>query len=465
MERKNSFLIYLLIGIIFGATIPPIFIYRISKDATGLYRINKDGTRISEVEINNQVPVGNINFVPVSSENTIITAKWSISYVGIYDPQKLIVVSYKVIQSRLIFSIYSKIDKLAFINSILSLDLFIFFNPSYNAYSFLSDSEKGNINLLVYNINFSKFEFKSDSGNINIRLDYTNIFDDFKITTSSGDIYLIIDHTYFAKDFICTTSSGYQNFDFWNIRFSTKANFFVSSNTGRIYILWANHYLKSHNLNIKLESNNDVYIKMWSPKEIIRSYVSIETTDGTTRFSKPAGVFQEIDENHYIANNINDSTVDFCNITVISTHGYGWVFYVDCFKWQRFCTYGDFTDYYVKKSGSYSILKEAYNITSIEVYNWNYVYLNTYKNLPLNIEPLPISSENLIYVIYDLKYLHAQGVGVGEINLDISHNQEGDNLKVNIRLSFVLDKILPTFSKCNITLFYHPSYIFSNYTI
>ncbi|MFX1412452.1 MAG: hypothetical protein ACFFA2_01320 [Promethearchaeota archaeon] len=467
MVRKNFFVIYILIGIVLGATIPTLFIYRISNDLSGSYRIttNISETDISEVQIYNEIPVGNIKFIPVSSETTIIKAEWAMSYVGIYDPQKIIVTTCEIIQSRLVFSIYSKIDKLAFINSILTLDITIFFNPSYGVYGFVSDSEKANIDLLVYNLNFSKFDFKSSSGNINIRLDYINMFDDFKITTSSGDIYLIIDHTYFAKDFICTTSSGYQNFDFWNIGFDGKANFLVTSNTGRIYILWANHYLKSHSLNVKFESNNDIYLKFWSPKEIIRSYFSFETIDGTTRFSKPSGIFQEVDENHYIAYNINDTSADPCNITIISKHGYGWVFYVDCFKWQRFCTYGDIKISYVTKSGSYSISETSYNITAVDFSNKKYVYLNTYRLLPLKIEPLPVSSENLIYVVWNLKYLRGQNIGVGSISLSLSHKQNGDNLEVNLRLSFIIDEIKPTFSICNITLFYHPSYNFNNYTI
>ncbi|MFX1354844.1 MAG: hypothetical protein ACFFGP_12855, partial [Promethearchaeota archaeon] len=420
---------------------------------------------LADEVINNQIPSGNIKFIQVSSENFIVRTTWTMTYIGYYDPQKFIIVDYEIIQSQLYVSITTKIDKLAFINSITSLDLTIFFNPSYELYGFISDSERGNIELLVYNLNFSIFDLKSNSGNVNARLDAINVHNDFKISTGSGEIILILDDIYFAKDFICTTISGYQNFDIWNIKFAGEAKFKVTSIIGRIFILWANHYLKSHILSIELESNNDIYLKMWSPKEIIRSYISFETIDGTTRLSKPAGIFQEIDENHYIANNINDTTADPCNITVFSKHGYGWVFYVDCFKWQRFCTYGDFTAYFVTKTGSYSILEADYNVTTIEVFNWKYIYLNTYRTIPLNIETLPISSENLVHVVWNLKYKHAQGIGVGGIRVGVTHSQDGDNLNVNINLKFILDQILPTFSICNVTVFYHPSYTFYNYTI
>jgi len=465
MERKSIILIYLLIGIVIGASIPTVIIYGFTKDNKGSYRISKEGKDVSEVIINNQIPAGNIKFVQVSSENFIVKATWTMTYTGVYDPQKFIIVEYEIIQSQLYVSIITKIDRLAFINSITSLDLTIFFNPTYGVYGFESYSERGNIELLVYNLNFSIFDFKSDTGNINARLDKINMHNDFKISTGSGEIILILDDIYFAKDFICTTISGYQNFDIWNIKFAGEANFKVNSIVGRIYILWANHYIKSHILNVELESNNDIYLKMWSPKEIIRSYISFETIDGTTRLSKPAGVFQEIDENHYIANNINDTTADPCNITIYSKHGYGWVFYVDCFKWQRFCTYGDFTAYFVTKTGSYSILEADYNVTTIEVFNREYIYLNTYRKIPLNIETLPISSENLVQVVWKLKYKHAQGIGVGNINLGITHSQIDNDLRVNIKLSFVIDEILPTFSICNVTVFYHPSYNFYNYTI
>jgi len=461
MKAKAKIIISLFIIISFSVAGTSIFIFNeSSKTTSGYYEISSEGKTVSEIEIDNQIQKGNINFMTLSKNSSnILEAEWTINYKGFNDPTKFIVITYEEQQS--VLKIVSALNKP---NDILYLDLTIFFNPNYSNYSFKSDSGDGNINFNTHNINYSIFEIKTRSGNVDVQLNKSSIYNDFKIATISGDIDLILDHLIFSEDFLCTSDSGDQFFDIWNIRFISYANFNVSALSGRINVRWANHFNKSHNVNIILNSPNDVYIKMWTPIEITKFDIFYESINGTTQFSKTAGHFEEIDFNRYHSYNINQSGVDFCNISAITTYGHVHVFIVDCFKWQRFCYLNDFIPYDVHTSGENLIPKKDHSVTTIEFYNLNYIYLNRTEYLDINFEFLPDTSENIVHLVWDLTYQHAQGIGVGRINVLISNKTEGNILNIYFELGYELDRILPTFTNYNITAFIHPSYSFYNYT-
>jgi hypothetical protein len=463
MKKKIVILISLVLIIGFSVAGTTIFIFsESSKKSSGYYEISSEGKDISDIEIDNQIKKGNINFMALSKNSSnILEAEWTIDYKGFNDPKNFIVITYEEQDSTLkIFSTLNKPD------DIIHLNLTIFFNPNYNNYSFKSDSGKCNIKFNTHTINFSVFEIKASSGNVDVQLNKSSIYNDFKISTISGDINLILDHLTFSKDFLCTSDSGDQFFDIWNIRFISYSNFNASALSGRINVKWANHFNKSHNININLNSHNDVYLKMWSPREIIKFDVFYKAISGTTQFSKVYGQFEEIGVNHYHSYNINQSRIDFCNISAITTYGHVHVFIVDCFKWQRFCDQtNDFWPYNVHTSGEYVIPEKDHTVTSIEFYNLNYVYLNETKYLDINFQSLPGTSENLIHLDWDLTYQHAMGIGVGFIEVGISNKTEGNILKFYFDLEYELDRILPTFTDYNITAFIYPSYSFSNYTI
>jgi len=462
MEKKGKIILSLVLIISFSIAGTSIFIFHeSSKTTSGYFEISSEGINVSEIEIDNQIQKGNINFMTLSKNSSnILEAEWTIDYKGFNDPKKFIVITYEEQQSTLkIFSTLNKPD------DIIHLNLTIFFNPNYNNYSFKSDSGKCNLKFNTHTINFSVFEIKASSGNVDVQLNKSSIYNDFKISTISGDINLILDHLTFSKDFLCTSDSGDQIFDIWNIRFISYSNFNASALSGRIYVKWANHFNKSHNVNIILNSPNDVYIKMWTPIEITKFEIYYEAINGTTQFSKTAGQFEEIGFNHYHSYNINTSSIDFCNISAISTYGYVHVYIVDCFKWQRFCRHNNLIPYNVHTSGEYVIPEKDHTVTTIEFYNLNYVYLNETEYLDINFQSLPGTSENIIHLVWDLTYQHAMGIGVGFIEVGISNKTEGNILKFYFDLEYELDRILPTFTNYNITAFIHPSYIFSNYTI
>jgi hypothetical protein len=461
MEKKGKIIISLVLIISFSVAGTSIFIFNeSSKTTSGYYEISSEGKTVSEIEIDNQIQKGNINFMTLSKNSSnILEAEWTINYKGFNDPSKFIVITYEEQQS--VLKIVSALNKP---NDILHLDLTIFFNPNYSNYSFKSDSGDGNINFNTHNINYSVFEIKTSSGNVDVQLNKSSIYNDFKIATISGDIDLILDHLIFSKDFLCTSDSGDQFFDIWNIRFISYANFNVSALSGRINIRWANHFNKSHSVNIILKSPNDVYLKMWTPIEITKFDIFYEAINGTTQFSKTAGHFEEIDFNRYHSYNINQSGVDFCNISAITTYGHVHVYIVDCFKWQRFCYLNDFIPYDVHTSGENIIPKKDHSVTTIEFYNLNYIYLNRTEYLDINFEFLPDTSENIVHLVWDLTYQHSQGIGVGSINVLMVNKTESNTLKVYFDLVYELDRIIPTFSNYNVTAFIHPSYSFYNYT-
>lgn len=457
-----------ILAIIISAPIVGItsFLYISKKNFESSYQISKVGITASQIIINNQIKVGDLEFqlLSTSSEN-ILEAEWTVEYNGIYDKNKFIIIDYEQVGANLEISIYSDIQITNGNYKQINIDLDVFINPNYNNYSFISDNEFANLKLNFSDINFSLFEISSTSGNVDIQINKSVIQTDFKIDSTSGDIDLMLDHIVFNNNFLTTSVSGDQFFDIWNLKFSSNSNFTVSSVTGYLDVRWANHFNKSQNIKILLQSDNDVFLKMWSPIEITRYDIFLETNVGTTRFSKPTGIFEEVIADHYQSYNINWLDVDLCNITAISNNGEAWVYYVNCFKWQRICNWAnDFLPYDVNTVGDYEVHNET-GVNNIELYNLKYIYLNITTNITLSFKVLPVSSENLIYVDWDLTYQHAMGIGVGSIELIVSNITVGDVLKVYIVLDFELDRIIPTFTDYNVTVFYHPSYNFYNYTI
>ncbi|MFX1407717.1 MAG: hypothetical protein ACFFC9_09425 [Promethearchaeota archaeon] len=442
------------------------FLYISQKHFEDSYQISGEGIIASQIIINNQIKVGDLQFQLLNSNSeNILEAEWKVDYNGIYDKKKFVIIDYIQEGSDLKINIYSDIHIGTGNYKQINIILDIYINPAYINYSFISDNEFANLEFKTYGINFENFEIRSQSGNVDVQLNRSSIDNDFKITTTSGDIDLMLDFINFTNNFISSSDSGDQYFDFWNIKFGSLANFNATSLTGVVNVRWANHFNKSHNVNIFLKSDNYAFLKMWSPIEIIRYDLSLDATTGTTDFDTSTGLFIELETNHYQSYNINTTGVDMCNITAITTSGLAYVFIVDCFKWQRLCAWGgDFVPYDVNTIGNYTIHNES-SVNSIELYNLKYIYLNTTTNITLNFETLPISSENLVYVDWDLTYTHAMGIGVGSINLIVSNTTQVGVLKVCIELDFELDRILPTFTDYNVTVFYHPSYTFYNYTV
>ena len=53
-------------------------------------------------------------------------------------------------------------------------------NTNYSNYSFISNSQKGNVNLMLSDITLNKVDFKASSGNVYLRLNRSNIKEDFE---------------------------------------------------------------------------------------------------------------------------------------------------------------------------------------------------------------------------------------------------------------------------------------------
>jgi hypothetical protein len=448
---------------IFGIT---FFLYNTQLKILGFYRLSGEGKKIAKIEINNQIKTGDIDFrlLPESSLD-IFEAEWSISYRGLYVLDKFIRINHEECDSDLKIYIYSDNNIGAIDLTQIDVNFTFYLNPNYDNYSFVSHSEFANVKFKAHNMDFDVFEITSSYGNVDVQINTSTIAKDFEISSKLGDINLILDHIIFNGDFSSTSTSGDQYMDLWNIRFLSNSNFNASALSGRIKILWANHFKKSNNFKIFLKSINDVYLKMWSPIEIIKYDILLETINGTTRFSKPAGIFEEVGFNRYQSYNINSQGIDFCNISAITTFGEAYAFIVDCFKWQRFCNWAnDFTPYEVNTSGEYSIPKKDHDVTTIKLYNSKYLYLNRIEYLDINFEYLPKNSDNILHFNWDLTYQHAMGIGVGSIEVVISNRTEGNTLNAYINLKYKLDQIIPKFSEYNLTLFVHPDYSFYYYT-
>ena len=210
MEKKGIIVISLALIIGFSVVGTTIFIFSQDlKETSGYYEISTEGITISDIEIDNRIQKGNINFMtlPQNSSN-VLEAEWTIKYKGFNDPEKFIVITHE--EQQPILKILSTLNMP---DDVINLDLNISFNPNYVNYSFKSDSGSGNIKFTTHKINYSAFEIRTSSGNVDVQLNKSSIYNDFKVSTTSGDINLILDHSIFSKDFICTSDSGDQWFD------------------------------------------------------------------------------------------------------------------------------------------------------------------------------------------------------------------------------------------------------------
>ncbi|MFX1312154.1 MAG: hypothetical protein ACFFHD_06035 [Promethearchaeota archaeon] len=468
--RKKNIKLFLMLIIIasisIGTTIFLIYMQS-SKEISDFYEISSEKIDISEIQISNQIQRGDITLAQSIKEPiNIFEAKWKINYKGIYNPNEIIIISYELNVSVLKIYIYSDLDEQALDKDILYSNLTLFINPNYDLYGFRSNSKKGNIQINTHNINISIFEIETSSGSINVQLNNSEIFDKFRISTSSGTINLILDNINFFTDFLCVSDSSYQYHDFWNIKFMSGADFTAMSSTGRIKVRWANHFLKSQNVNILLMSNDNIEFRFWSRIEIVRFDILLLCSDqGTTRFRGDPINFEEIEIDHYRSYNFNNIGLDLLNIKVITTFGEAQVWHTDCFKMKRFCNYRDIDPYEENLKGDYMIPKKDHNVSQIELYNLKYTYLNIRKALNLNLVLSPNISENIIYLNWDLTYIKGSAYGMGDFKVEVSNKTEENCIKVYIQLEFELDRLLPTITECNFTLFIHSGYDFYNYTI
>jgi len=465
VKKSDIAVVIIIVCGFIGLFATPIFLLSSTseKNVEGMYNISSTGKAVSNIEIRVQSQGGIINILELNeASKNIVEAEWDITHTGIYIPELCVMVSYKLDGDLIKINVFCLVEEI----HIKSLTLNVYFNPSYEKYSFLFNTGGGNLVFDSSDINIDQFEFISRSGNLDFKLNNSNIEDDFQLRSDTGDLRVFIDNTNFSKNFICKSYSGEHLFDLWNIRFESVANFEVSNTIGFSNIKWANHYNKSQNVNVHLNSNGIVRMKFWCPLEIMRSDVYASRGSGEFQFIKPTGTFTELSDLHFQTANLDNIALDAYNFTVNTISGDIELFYVNCFKWQRSCNYGnDFFPYNVTRSGNYSISAHHHSVSSINLYNRKYIYLNESRSLTLNYQELQITSEKLLYVDWNIKYLHAMGIGKAPISLDISNSTSDDLLSVFIGVNYELDRILPTFTEYNITVFYHPSYTFNHYLI
>jgi len=463
MKRSDFGIIILSFGIIIIFLITPLLITigNIEKTSNGEIQISKPNNNIFEVEIYNLISGGDIYIKEMNIESTnVIEASWELSYTGLSFPENSLSIIPIIKDSILIIFMRTPVS----IN-IKRSNITILFNPDYT-YNIVSNSYKANVDFDAFNIHFKKFDFKTSSGNLNIKLNCCSVQENFMLSTGSGNIKLKLDYINFSKNFICQSNTGVQLFDLWNIRFESIADCTVTSNTGYIRLFWANHYNKSQNMNIKVHSNYNIRVKFWCPIEIMRSQVSLFTNDGTIVFVRDKKLFHEISENVHQSNGINNLSLDSYNVSAASYNGETLVQLVNCFKWSRVCDWTqDFDQYNVKKSGNYSLYRIDYDVSTINFFNTKYTYLNESRYLNINFEPLAVSSEKLVHIDWQLEYIHAMGIGVGDLNILLTQKEISGIIKVYLKLDFILDKILPTFVDYNVTVYYHPNYTFNQFLI
>ena len=164
IQKKNIKLLFVVIiiaSVSIGTTI--FLLYRqSSKEISDFYEISSEEIEISEIEVNNQIQIGDTTLVQsIQDPLNIFEAEWKINYKGIHNPNEFIIISYELNVSVLKIYIYSALDEQALDKDVEYSNLTLFVNPNYDLFGFRSNSKKGNIQINTHNINISIFEVET----------------------------------------------------------------------------------------------------------------------------------------------------------------------------------------------------------------------------------------------------------------------------------------------------------------
>lgn len=399
--------------------------YSASKTVSGSYQISGNEHNPSKIEIYNKVEMGEIKVtnLPENSIN-ILEASWKFDTPSGYGSTTNIVSHSKIGNILKIFI------NLPYHQNISNVEFNISINPSYELYDFVSNTGDANINMKLMNMNFSRFEVSATTGDIYSDLTYIGFHNDHLVTSTTGRIWL----------------------DYWELTFIGGGKFDVLTSASDIDIKWAQHIKCYHDINITITTDYYVRFKFWCPLEVSRMRVELEATTGTKIFSRESQDFIEVSPDHYHSVNINDTSIDFLDVDMITTDGLVWAYVVDCFKPQRYCdqNFPQFP-WEVQSIGSYVIPRAGHDVSTIEIYNDT-------TNAPITYLLLDQSSDNILEADWDLIYLQGPKYGLGTIDVEFSHKIVGDVLKVYIDLVYQPDLIRPIFHGGNLIINTHPNY-------
>ena len=424
---KHEFLSVFAIILLFGTIIlvSGNLIYYKTKFINQTCQISRSAYIVSKIEIYNDVKMGeiNINMLPENSYN-ILEADWNFTTSNGYGPAEEIVTYRKEGDSLKIFIKFEEDENIS------NLIFNIYINPNYKLYELISDNSVANVNIKCKNINFSRFE----------------------VSTTTGEIYIYMDYIYIYDDFVISSISGRILFDFWELIFK-GGKFNVLSDSGNVEIQWANHIRYNYDVDIIIMSNTYAKIKYWCPLEHNRINIEFEFTDGSKRFSRASDDFIELEPNLYQSANFSDTSRDLLNIKLITTSGYIWGHLVDCFKAPRDCDYYDLPDFpwNAFTGGSYTIPREGYDVTDIIVHNKT-------TNAEIIYSLLDFSSEYILVADWHLVYQRGRTCGLGTIEIEFTHKIVGNILEIYIKLIYDPTLIRPIFTGGYLDILTHPNY-------
>ena len=186
MKRSDVALVIIIVCGIIGFLATPILLRMSTSEKffAGVYSISRNGKEISDIEIKVQVQGGDINIFELSEDSPdIIEVDWDITHTGLYIPEISLMTSYSIIGSVIKINIYCLVDEI----HLESLNLNIYFNPSYMQYSFLFNTGMSNLVFDISDIDLKQFEFISSSGSLNFKLNNSYVDNNFKVVSDSGN--------------------------------------------------------------------------------------------------------------------------------------------------------------------------------------------------------------------------------------------------------------------------------------
>ena len=426
---------------------------------SGEYIITNDINNVSNIDITNKIKdlAVSFEFLPKNSP-LLLNVTWNYTYT------ESIFVSDKPIQieitneneNNILYIIFDE-NLNSFFPNLQEWECIIKISQDFETYSFLSDSKKGDITFKCdTDLIFDKFEFYSTTGKIKVELNNTVMNSDMYFESTEGDIELIMDLMLITCNIFCETKTGNIIANFWDIKFlkNSTVDFLIHDDGGRINLRWSQHIIQNNNLSISLRSKQNVEFRLWCPFEFIRYDVSLEAELSCDFIGKFNAYWIEKEPNHYQSSNINESKIDFYQISMKSLESSVYIKPLDCFKPIRVCRHLSLSEqlpHDIYEVGNFQISQSTFSGTSIELHN------NT-ANVNISIDYLDGSATNLFEAYWDLTYEHGSGIGYGLLKINCSYEIIGDTLKILINLDYAYDRIRPFYKSGEFKVYFHPNY-------
>lgn len=419
---------------------------------SGSFSLSEDLQKVNSninLDIYCSVPVGDITYELLSPESSdVIQLEW------VYEGKvqnaherkaDFIQIGWENNTDNIVLNITNNDfgDKIAYDFS--SAWLSISFSSHVNSVSIDTITDYSNVKLDCQNpMQYTKLNFQSIHGDIDLLFNHSLFLMTPTIFSTLGEVDLTVDHSTFEQDLLLRTAYSKIAVDFWNIRFSQPATIDLLSETGGLYLRWAQHKVHGNNVSVNMMTQKNIDYRFWALREYIQLHLKYESFEHTSFVDGLTADWVQLDETEFQTPHFQDPSRDHLNLNLISTLNDIYLRIVDCFKMQRFCRTASFQESLIRNT---SITGEFYldenldsSITQIRIHNQT-------ANAPIDILSASEGEISPIAISWDLTYRIGSGYGLSNIKVNISYEIDLANQRVDVYISldYQYDRIRPIF--------------------